>query len=160
MLFAGRIFSADALRGLRRPSHKTQCNTETVTLSTCGELRCLACGQRDRWSASCKDYALSLQLATRRLEVHVRKCPQCFEFWEKPYGCVHLWMMEKICSRCKAKFCWHCGNEGLTHFRCAELPLETKVLYTSGLFCLSSKRLNAIKVGLKKLTALIPTLLV
>ena len=33
MLFAGRTFSADALRGLRRPSHKTQFNSETVTLS-------------------------------------------------------------------------------------------------------------------------------
>ena len=33
MLFAGRIFSADALRGLWRPSHKTQYNSETVTLS-------------------------------------------------------------------------------------------------------------------------------
>ena len=34
MLFAGRTFSADALRGLRRPSHKTQYDSETVTLST------------------------------------------------------------------------------------------------------------------------------
>ena len=33
MLFAGRTFSADALRGLRRPSHKTQYDSETVTLS-------------------------------------------------------------------------------------------------------------------------------
>ena len=33
MLFAGRTFSADALRGLRRPSHKTQYNSESVTLS-------------------------------------------------------------------------------------------------------------------------------
>ena len=33
MLFAGHTFSADALRGLRRPSHKTQYDSETVTLS-------------------------------------------------------------------------------------------------------------------------------
>ena len=33
MLFACRTFSADALRGLRRPSHKIQYNSETVTLS-------------------------------------------------------------------------------------------------------------------------------
>ena len=33
MLFAGRTFSADALRGLRQPSHKTQYDSETVTLS-------------------------------------------------------------------------------------------------------------------------------
>ena len=33
MLIAGRTFSADALRGLRRPSHKTQYDSETVTLS-------------------------------------------------------------------------------------------------------------------------------
>ena len=33
MFFAGRTFSADALRGLRRPSHKTQYDSETVTLS-------------------------------------------------------------------------------------------------------------------------------
>ena len=34
MLYAGRTFSADALRGLRQPFHKTQYNSETVTLST------------------------------------------------------------------------------------------------------------------------------
>ena len=33
MLFAGCTFSTDALRGLRRPSHKTQYDSETVTLS-------------------------------------------------------------------------------------------------------------------------------
>ena len=33
------------------------------------------------------------------------------------------------------------------------VPLETKVVYTSGLFGLSSERLDAIEVGLKKLTA-------
>ena len=38
MLFAGRTFSADALRGLRRPSHKTQYNSETVTLSIINSL--------------------------------------------------------------------------------------------------------------------------
>ena len=38
-----------------------------------------------------------------------------------------------------------------------ELPLETKVVHTSGLFGLSSERLDAIEVGLKKLTAHQPT---
>ena len=37
-----------------------------------------------------------------------------------------------------------------------ELPLETKVVHTSGLFGLSSERLDAIEVGLKKLKALQP----
>ena len=94
-----------------RPSY-----LDSQTHCPCRELRCLACGQRDYWPSSCKDYALSLQLATRRLEVHVRKCPQCFEFWEKPYGCVHSWMMEKSCSRCKTKFCWHCVKRVLPIF--------------------------------------------
>ena len=38
-----------------------------------------------------------------------------------------------------------------------ESPLETKVVYTSGLFGLSSERLDAMEVGLKKLTAAQPT---
>jgi hypothetical protein len=38
-----------------------------------------------------------------------------------------------------------------------EVPLETKVVYTSGLFGLSSQRLDAMEVGLKKLTAAKPT---
>ena len=36
MFFAGRTFSADALRRLRRPSHNSQYNSETVTLSNAG----------------------------------------------------------------------------------------------------------------------------
>ena len=43
-----------------RPSY-----LDSQTHCPCRELRCLACGQRDHWPASCKDYALSLQLATR-----------------------------------------------------------------------------------------------
>ena len=40
MFFAGRTFSADALTGLQRPSHKTQYNSETVTLSSLLQLHC------------------------------------------------------------------------------------------------------------------------
>ena len=129
----------------------------------CGELRCLACGQREHWPASCNDFALSLQLAkedlsTRRLEVLVRRCPRCHECWEKTFGCNHM-----VCTRCSTNFCWACGKEGSFHRGgyCGgdilEVPLETRVVYTSGLFGLSSERLDAMEVGLKKLTAHQPT---
>ena len=66
------------------------------------------------------------------------------------------------CSRCRTNFCWGCGKEYSYSHRggyCAdmELPLETKVVHTSGLFGLSSERLDAIEVGLKKLTTHQPT---
>jgi hypothetical protein len=119
----------------------------------CGELRCFGCGLRRHWPASCTDFALSIQLAnedlsTRRLEVLVRSCPRCHECWEKTYGCNHM-----VCTLCKTSFCWGCGKEGSHRGGyCAhmESPLETKVVYTSGLFGLSSERLDAIEVGLKK----------
>ena len=125
----------------------------------CGELRCLACGLRDHWPASCADFALSLQLAkedlsTSRLEVLVRTCPRCHECWEKSYGCNHM-----FCTLCRTSFCWGCGKEGSKHgVYCGDMesPLETKVVYTSGLFGLSSERLGAIEVGLKKVNQ--PTL--
>ena len=123
----------------------------------CGELRCLACGLRDHWPALCPDFALSLQLAkedlsSRRIEVLFRSCPRCHECWEKTYGCNHM-----VCTRCRTSFCWGCGRQGSHHSGgyCGdmELPLERKLLYTSGLFGLSSERLDAIELGLKKLTA-------
>jgi len=121
----------------------------------CGEHRCLDCGLRDHWPASCSDFAVSRQLSkkdlsSRRVQVEIRSCPRCHECWEKTYGCNHM-----ICSRCGTSFCWGCGKESRFHPAgfCGEMvvPLETKVLSTSGLFGLSSQRLDSIEEGLKRL---------
>ena len=90
-------------------------------------------------------------LSARRLEVHVQKCPRYFEFREKPYFRVRpLLDDEEDLQPVQDKV-----KEGLIYRLCAELPSETKVVYTSGLFGLSSEQLDAIEVGLKKLTALV-----
>merc|ERR1712004_648647 len=121
----------------------------------CGEHRCIDCGLRDHWPASCNDFAVSRRLSkkdlsSRRVQVEIRSCPRCHECWEKTYGCNHM-----ICSRCGTSFCWECGKESRFHPAgfCGEMvvPLETKVLSTSGLFGLSSQRLDSIEEGLKRL---------
>jgi len=121
----------------------------------CGEQRCLACGFRDHWPASCSNSAVSRRLSkkdltSRRVQVEIRSCPRCHECWEKTFGCNHM-----ICSRCGTSFCWGCGKESRFHPAgfCGEMvvPLETKVLSTSGLFGLSSQRLDSIEEGLKRL---------
>ena len=61
-----------------------------------------------------------------------------------------------ICTRCRTNFCWGCGKEGSHrggYCGDMELPLETKVVHNSGLLGLSSEGLDAIEIGLQKLTA-------
>lgn len=120
----------------------------------CGEVPCQACGLRHHWPASCADYSLALTLATkdlasRKVVVEVRVCPGCGECWEKEHGCNHM-----RCGRCGANFCWGCGGAhrgsycgAMTH------PLIQKVLHTEGLMGLSSRRVDAFEIGIKKLKA-------
>lgn len=83
----------------------------------CGLHQCMrhsvAHGPGDCWR-----YQLDTPIVSEDLDA--RPCPTCGILTLREGGCVHM-----SCRRCKANWCWECGNLGYAHI-CADKPKDAQ----------------------------------